>query len=83
MGINTALPNRLIRATIEAGCLAAQLGPIAIIRAEVAYGANKRSRIDLLLNPADSNPDQRPIYLEVKNTTWTDGPTALFPDTVT
>ena len=83
VGINTALPNRLIRATIEAGCLAAQLGPIAIIRAEVAYGANKRSRIDLLLTPADSNPDQRPIYLEVKNTTWTDGSTALFPDTVT
>ena len=83
VGINTALPNRLIRATIEAGCLAAQLGPIAIIRAEVAYGANKRSRIDLLLTPTDSNPDQRPIYLEVKNTTWTDGSTALFPDTVT
>ena len=83
VGINTALPNRLIRATIEAGCLAAQLGAIASIRAEVAYGANKRSRIDLLLTPADSNPDQRPIYLEVKNTTWTDGPTALFPDTVT
>ncbi len=83
VGINTALPNRLIRATIEAGCLAAQLGPIASIRAEVAYGANKRSRIDLLLTPTDSNPDQRPIYLEVKNTTWTDGTTALFPDTVT
>ena len=83
VGINTALPNRLIRATVEAGCLDAQLGPIAGIRAEVAYGENKRSRIDLLLTPADSNPDQRPIYLEVKNTTWTDGPTALFPDTVT
>ena len=83
VGINTALPNRLIRTTVEAGCLEAQLGPIAGIRAEVAYGENKRSRIDLLLTPADSNPDQRPIYLEVKNTTWTDGTTALFPDTVT
>ena len=30
VGINTALPNRLIRATIEAGCLAAQLGAIAL-----------------------------------------------------
>ena len=83
VGINTALPNRLIRATIEAGCLEAQLGPIAEIRAEVPYGTNKRSRIDLLLTPAEQNPDQRPIYLEVKNTTWTDGRTALFPDTVT
>ena len=83
VGINTALPNRLIRATVEAGCLEAQLGAIAGIRAEVAYGTNKRSRIDLLLTPAEQNPDQRPIYLEVKNTTWTDGSTALFPDTVT
>ena len=83
VGINTALPNRLIRATVEAGCLEAQLGAIAGIRAEVAYGTNKRSRIDLLLTPAEQNPDQRPIYLEVKNTTWTEGSTALFPDTVT
>ena len=83
VGINTALPNRLIRATIEAGCLEQALGSIASIRAEVAYGENKRSRIDLLLTPTEDNPDQRPIYLEVKNTTWTDGTTALFPDTVT
>ncbi len=83
VGINTALPNRLIRATIEAGCLEAQLGPIAGIRAEVAYGENRRSRIDLLLTPDAKAKDQRPIYLEVKNTTWSDGPLALFPDTVT
>ncbi|MEB3229680.1 MAG: DNA/RNA nuclease SfsA [Leptolyngbyaceae bacterium] len=29
------------------------------------------------------NPDHRPIYVEVKNTTWARGTTALFPDTVT
>ena len=83
VGINTALPNRLIRATIEAGCLTEELGTIESIRAEVAYGKNRRSRIDLLLTPAVDNPDQRPIYVEVKNTTWTDGTLALFPDTVT
>ena len=83
VGINTALPNRLIRATIEAGCLEEQLGAIAGIRTEVAYGENRRSRIDLLLTPDASAEDQRPIYLEVKNTTWSDGPLALFPDTVT
>ena len=83
VGINTALPNRLIRATIEAGCLEEQLGAIAGIRAEVAYGENRRSRIDLLLTPDASAADQRPIYLEVKHTTWSDGPLALFPDTVT
>ncbi|MEN9388555.1 MAG: nuclease SfsA [Cyanobacteriota bacterium] len=83
VGINTALPNRLVRATIEAGCLEPWLGPIAGIRAEVAYGANRRSRIDLLLTPAEGAVDPRPIYVEVKNTTWSDGDLALFPDTVT
>ena len=83
VGINTALPNRLVRATIEAGCLEPWLGPIAGIRAEVAYGLNRRSRIDLLLTPAQGAPDSRPIYVEVKNTTWSDGDLALFPDTVT
>ena len=73
----------MIRATVEAGCLSEQLGAIGNIRAEVPYGTNRRSRIDLLLTPAENNPDQRLIYLEVKNTTWTDGTTALFPDTVT
>jgi sugar fermentation stimulation protein A len=83
VGVNTALPNRLVRATVEAGLLEPWLGPIAAIKAEVPYGANRRSRIDLLLTPAPENPDQRPIYVEVKNTTWSDGTLALFPDTVT
>lgn len=83
VGINTALPNRLVRATIEAGCLEPWLGPIGSIRAEVAYGVNRRSRIDLLLSPAEGAADPRPIYVEVKNTTWCDGDLALFPDTVT
>lgn len=83
VGINTAMPNRLIRATIEASCLEPWLGPIASIRAEVPYGEGRRSRIDLLLTPAEGAADPRPIYLEVKNTTWTRGELALFPDTVT
>ena len=83
VGINTALPNHLVRATIEAGCLEPWLGPIAGIRAEVPYGEGRRSRIDLLLSPVEGAADPRPIYLEVKNTTWTRGDLALFPDTVT
>jgi sugar fermentation stimulation protein A len=88
VGVNTALPNRLVRATIEAGCLLPWLGPIGAIRAEVPYGEGRRSRIDLLLTPGpgrDGTPpaDPRPIYVEVKNTTWSDGALALFPDTVT
>jgi sugar fermentation stimulation protein A len=83
VGINTALPNRLVRATIEAGLLEPWLGPIGVIRAEVPYGTNRRSRIDLLLTPAQGAADPRPIYVEVKNTTWSRGELALFPDTVT
>jgi sugar fermentation stimulation protein A len=83
VGINTALPNRLVRATIEAGCLEPWLGPIGAIRAEVPYGEGRRSRIDLLLTPAAGAADPRPIWLEVKNTTWSEGDLALFPDTVT
>lgn len=83
VGVNTALPNRLVRATIEAGLLEPWLGPIASIRAEVPYGEGRRSRIDLLLTPAEGAADPRPIYVEVKNTTWSDGDLALFPDTVT
>ena len=83
VGINTSLPNKLIRATIEADLLQEALGPIATIRAEVPYGHNRRSRIDLLLSPSERATDSRKIYLEVKNTTWTKGSLALFPDTVT
>jgi sugar fermentation stimulation protein A len=83
VGINTALPNRLVRATVEAGCLEPWLGSIGAIKAEVAYGPNRRSRIDLLLSPAEGAADPRPIYVEVKNTTWCNGDLALFPDTVT
>jgi sugar fermentation stimulation protein A len=83
VGINTALPNRLVRATIEAGCLEPWLGPVGAIRAEVPYGQGRRSRIDLLLSPGPAAADPRPIYVEVKNTTWTRGELALFPDTVT
>jgi len=83
VGVNTGLPNRLVRATVEAGLLAPWLGPIGAIKAEVPYGEGRRSRIDLLLTPAPEAADQRPIYVEVKNTTWSDGDLALFPDTVT
>ena len=83
VGINTALPNRLIRAAIEAGCLKDVVDPTVEISPEVAYGENKRSRIDLLLTPKSDSADPRKIYVEIKNTTWSEGSLALFPDTVT
>ena len=83
VGINTSLPNTLIRYLIEANCLEKQLGEISFIKPEVKYGLEGKSRIDLLLKPKNMNLDTRRIYLEVKNTTWCDNSLALFPDTVT
>ena len=83
VGINTSLPNKLIRYLIEANCLEKHLGQISSINPEVVYGLESKSRIDLLLNPSIRNEDTRKIYVEVKNTTWCDDSLALFPDTVT
>ncbi len=83
VGINTALPNKLIKAAIESGCLTKEFGKIESIKCEVPYGLEKKSRIDLMLKPDISLLDQRKIYIEVKNTTWCRGNVALFPDTIT
>ena len=83
VGVNTFLPNTLVRLAIEAGYLNKELGAISQIRKEVVYGIGKGSRIDLLLTPSDCELDKRKIYLEVKNTTWSKESVALFPDTVT
>ena len=83
VGINTSLPNKLIRNLVEANGLEKQLGSIANIKPEVKYGLEGKSRIDLLLKPETKNADNRDIYVEVKNTTWCEKASALFPDTVT
>ena len=83
VGINTLFANKLIKKVIEKGLLRDKLGEIENLRSEVCYGKDKKSRIDFLLNPKSSNPDNRNIYVEVKNTTWTKKNIALFPDTET
>ena len=83
VGINTLLANKLIRKVIEQNLLKDKLGDIAKIKSEVSYGKDNKSRIDFLLTPKSSNPDNRNIYVEVKNTTWTKNNVALFPDTET
>ena len=75
-GVNTGLPNKVAKAAI-AQKLIPGLTNYITLRSEVAYGQEK-SRVDLLLETTG-----KPIYVEVKNTTWTDGTLALFPDTVT
>ncbi|HEY9645900.1 MAG TPA: DNA/RNA nuclease SfsA, partial [Chroococcidiopsis sp.] len=83
VGVNTALPNRVIKAALEAR-LFPELGRYDQIKPEVPYGQDKKSRIDFLLNGSSTDDKgDRPIYIEVKNTTWVKGNLALFPDTVT
>ena len=83
VGINTLFANKLIKKVIEKNLLKEIIGEIETITPEVSYGKDKRSRIDFFLTPKSSNPDNRNIYIEVKNTTWMLNNIALFPDTVT
>ena len=83
VGINTLIANKLIKNVIEKNFLREIIGEIDSIKSEKAYGKDNKSRIDFLLTPKSSNPDNRNIFIEVKNTTWIKKNTALFPDTVT
>jgi sugar fermentation stimulation protein A len=75
VGINTGLPNRIVREGIEKG-IVRELQGYDSIRPEVKYGEN--SRIDLLLEGSAGL-----CYVEVKNVTLVEGGMALFPDSVT
>lgn len=77
IGINTGLPNKLVREAIVNGVMV-ELAGYATLRGEVPFGA-ERSRIDLLLQ-GEGRAD---CYVEVKNVTAavTDS-VALFPDAV-
>lgn len=78
-GANTALPNRVVKAMLEAKQIP-ELGDYSTIRPEVRYGSDGKSRIDFVIAGEDN---ALPTYIEVKNTTWAKGTLALFPDTVT
>ncbi|MDJ0510030.1 MAG: DNA/RNA nuclease SfsA [Crocosphaera sp.] len=80
VGINTALPNRVIKQMLEQEKLPTLQGKYSKVRPEVPYGKDKKSRIDFLLT---DDTGEKTIYLEVKNTTLAKDNLALFPDTVT
>lgn len=74
-GINTGLPNHVVREAIENGTVA-ELQGYETVRPEVPYG--EHSRIDLLL---EGSPGR--CFVEVKNVTLVENGRALFPDAVT
>lgn len=77
VGINTMLPNRLVREAIAQGVIT-ELDGYSSVRGEVPFGA-ERSRIDLLLQ----DPARADCYVEVKNVTAAVAQgIALFPDAV-
>jgi len=76
-GVDTSLPNRMLRAALEAGEVAGLEG-YETVRPEVKYG--EASRIDFLL----SGPVRRDAYVEVKSVTLSRQPAlAEFPDSRT
>jgi len=75
VGVNTMVPNRLVKAAILAD-LIDRLTGYEKVRSEVAYGTN--SRIDLLLE----NGPMR-CFVEVKNCTLVTDGAASFPDAIT
>lgn len=73
IGINTGLTNSLVQEALERKIIT-ELSAYCEIKSEVKIG---NSRLDFCL----SNNDQK-YYLEVKNVTLKEGPTAQFPDAV-
>lgn len=75
VGVNTAVPNRLVATVVVRGTIPSLWG-YDTVRTEVPYGEN--SRIDILLE----NPSSR-CFVEVKNCTLVRAGIACFPDAVT
>jgi len=74
VGVNTHIPNKLVKAAVEAGRIP-ELRGYRGIRSEVPYGDG--SRIDILLE------GENRCYVEVKNCTLVRDGVACFPDAVT
>lgn len=77
VGVNTALPNKVVEEAIEVGLVPDLMG-YETLRREVKYGEN--SRIDILLE----DEGKAPAYVEVKSVTLSRSPgLAEFPDAKT
>jgi sugar fermentation stimulation protein A len=77
LGVNTILPNKLVREAIEAGRIPALAGYDRIRPEQRAVP--KGSRFDLLLE-RDVDGGVERCWVEIKSVTLVDLPRALFPD---
>lgn len=75
IGVNTHLPNKLVKRALEER-LIPELLPYTQITAET--GPSKDTRFDFFLSG-----NERPCYVEVKNVHYREGLCALFPDSPT
>ncbi|MEW5736818.1 MAG: DNA/RNA nuclease SfsA [Thermodesulfobacteriota bacterium] len=76
VGVNTQVPNILVRRAVLSGCVP-ELSGFAEAESEVRVG--EKSRLDLRF----SGPGAAPVLVEVKNCTLVEDGKALFPDAVT
>ena len=74
VGVNTLVPNRLVKESIKEGRIR-EFSGYTRIRSEVDYGTN--SRIDLLLENGTEK-----CFVEIKNCTLLEDGVAYFPDAV-
>ena len=75
VGVNTSIPNRLVKKAITQNQVE-ELTGYETIRSEVPYGQN--SRVDLVL---EKNGER--CFVEIKNCTLVENHIAFFPDAVT
>lgn len=76
IGINTLVPNKLVKQSIENG-LIKELSGYDRVKAEVKTSSH--TRLDLVLE----NQDGAKCYVEIKNCTLVEEGMAMFPDAVT
>ncbi len=82
IGINTQVPNRLVKQAVEKG-LIPELSGYDKVSAEVKTSAH--TRLDLVLEQTGTLEHQRSrkCYVEIKNCTLVEEGRAMFPDAVT
>jgi len=76
VGVNTLVPNRLVKASIEQGAIK-ELKGYDTVKSEINTG--KGSRLDLVL----TKENKTPCFVEIKNCTLVADGIASFPDAVT